>query len=373
MKAGTTLLIMALFILNSRITIGSATTGPYANAHATFEISGVHEVRIKKSIHSIVETAVVTLPSIAKYVPKNGTVPVTVTTGLQFFDGDPITIELGYDGDLRTEFVGFVKRRDLAMPLVVECEGYSWQLRNQVSVSKDFTKKNTTAEYLLNLACVNTDISVECPVDFPLSGISLVKADGVRICDYIKQVSDNVLTLFFISPTRLYCGLTYSMAALATPNSNPGGDLSSVFKLPMVSYRPGWNTPKDNALKERIPSEPVQVIMKGKLASAVQVYTESKRKSAARKMQSLVNHVPDNATLGKFAQEKEYMMNYTGFEGKLTGFLQPYAAPGYDAYVTDSRYPDLVGTYVIESTEVQFGVKGARRICELGPRVGFDN
>ena len=210
-------------------------------------------------------------------------------------------------------------------------------------------------------------------VDFPISGVNLVKEDGVKICDFIKEASDHTLTIFFINPTTLWCGLPYTMVSLQTPNNNPGGDLTSIFKLPMVSYRPGWNMPKDNALKERIPSEPVIVIMKGKLASGLQVHTASKDKVAARKMQSLLNHVPDNATMGRFAQEKAYLMNYTGLEGKLTGFLQPYAAPGYDAYVTDSRYPELVGTYIIESTEVVYGVKGARRICELGPRVGFDS
>lgn len=353
---------MAFFELNSIVTIESSLIGK-------FQFSGVHEVRIKKSIHSILQSATITIPNIGLIQPANGSVPIKVTTGLQFTDGDPVTIQLGYNGQMQTEFVGFVKRRDLAKPLVVECEGYARQLRLNVSVSKDFTKKNTSAKELLQLATKGTDISVECPVDFPLSGIKLVKADGVRICDYLKEASDHTLTVFFKEPKVLWCGLPYTAYAQGSTTGTQNDN--NTWGFPTVKYRIGYNTPKDNQLKERILSEPVQVIMKGKLASGVQVYTESKAKFAKRKAQSMVNHVPDNKTLGLFAQEKEYTMNYLGFEGKVTGFLQPYALPGYDAYIKHAQYPELEGVYVIESTDVSFGVKGARRVCEIGPRVGF--
>jgi hypothetical protein len=345
-----------VLILNSRITINSSLVGK-------FQMSGVHEVHIVRSMHGLADSATITLPSIGSYIPVNGSVPVVVTTGTQFTDGDGVLIELAYNGGWQTEFSGFVKRRDLAMPLVVECEGYVRQLRLNVSVSADYTKKNTSAKALLQQACKGTDITVVCPVDFPLSGIRLVEADGVRICDYIKQASDNTLTVFFVQPTVLWCGLVYSAYA--------GKGVANPFGLQTVNYRLGFNCIKDNKLKERVPSEPVQIIMKGKYASAVQVYTASKAAYAKRKVQSLVNHVPDAVTMGKFAQEKEYQMNYTGYEGKLTGFLQPYASVGWDAYITDARYPELTGTYVVETVDVRFGVQGARRTLEMGPRVGF--
>ena len=366
---------MSYQVLNSKVVINSSLVGD-------FSFSGVHEVRIRKSIHSVVESCSLTVPSIARYVPKNGSVPVTVTVGTQFADGDPISISLGYNGVMNEEFVGFVKRRDLAMPLVVECEGYVRQLRLNNAINGDFTKVATSAKKLLQLACQGTDITVECPVDFPLIGIRLVNADGLRICDYIKEASDHTLTIFFKSPKVLWCGLTYTAYAIgggSTPLSLQGAVGSrtvsggSFFGLGGVGYRIGYNTVKDNQLKQRIPSEPVQIIMNGKLASGNVVNTKSKADFAKKKVQSLVNHVPDNGTVAKFAQEKEYLMNYTGYEGKVTGFGLPFALAGYNAFITDSRYPELDGTYVIESTDVQFGVKGFRRIAEIGPLVGFTN
>jgi len=185
--------------INSSVTINSSLV-------PAFTFSGVHDIVINKSLHSVVQTAKLTLPSIARFVPKNGSTPVWVTTGTQFADGDPITINLGYNGQMNNEFVGFVKRRDLAMPLVVECEGYVRQLRLNNAINANFTKVNTSAKALLELACQGTDITVQCPVDFPLSGIRLVNADGLRICDYIKEASDH--TLFSLLP-QLRCGAGY--------------------------------------------------------------------------------------------------------------------------------------------------------------------
>ena len=364
---------MSWQVLNSSVTIGS-----YDGSHQDFSFSGVHEVRIKKSIHSVNESATLIIPSIAKYIPANGTMPITVVTGTQFKDGDPITISLGYNGVMNDEFVGFVKRRDLAMPLVVECEGYVRRLRLNNDIS--FTSKTpTTAKALLELACKDTGISVQCDVDFPLVGIRFVHFNGLQICDSIKEASDHTLTIFFITPTTLWCGLTYTAYAAGgagtTPLSLTDGRKNvtgtSFFGLPGVGYELGWNTVKDNQLKMKIPSEPIQVIFKGKLATGALLNMASKATYAKNKLQKLLSHVPDNNTMAKFAQEKEYNLNYIGYEGKVTGFLQPYALPGYNAYIVDARYPELNGTYVIESTEVQFGVRGARRICEIGPKVGF--
>lgn len=346
---------MAFFELNSKVVIKR-------KDGKIFQFSGVNDVVINSSIKNIFNSAMLKLPSKGSIIRNGQAVAERLTTGLQFSDRDEITISLGYNGELKEEFRGFIKRRDLNMPLLVECEGFVQKLRLDVSVTKNFNKQNTSAKDLLELACAGTGIKVQCPVDIPLAGITLVKADGVRIVDYIKQACENVVTIFFIEPDVLWCGLVYGAYA-------EGGGL---FSLPTVKYRLGYNTPRNNGLKQRVPNEPVQVILKGKYATGVQIFTESKAKYAKSKLQSLNNHVPDADLLGRIAQEKEYKKNYTGFEGNLTAFLVPFAKPGYDAYIEDTDYEELKGTYVIEGVRVEFGMNGGRRICSIGPKVGFD-
>jgi hypothetical protein len=235
-------------------------------------------------------------------------------------------------------------------------------LRDREGVTADFSKKGTTAKELLELAVKGLGITVKCPVDFPLVGIKLTKASGLQILDYIKEASDHTLAIYFLQPDVLWCGLVYTAYA----DANAG----NMFGFPTVRYRMGYNCIKDNRLKERIPNELVQVIYSGKLASGLAVHTESKDKSAKRKVTGLMNHVPDNATLGKFAQEKEHSMNYRGYEGSITAFGEPYCLPGYDAFIRDDRYPKLAGTYLITGTEVSFGMGGMRRVATIGPKVG---
>src|SRR4051812_31561403 len=112
--------------LNSEITIGS------------FRFTGVHDVHIKKGMHGYVSTAMVKVPSVA-YIQKGKLQPdgsvkivpgtrVAVNTKTKFNNGDPIVIKLCYNGVLKEEFRGFVKKRSGDMPIDVECEGFERQL-----------------------------------------------------------------------------------------------------------------------------------------------------------------------------------------------------------------------------------------------------
>jgi hypothetical protein len=340
------ILIMSWQILNSSITIG------------TFQFAGVHEVRVKRNMNSLIETATIVVPSIATYVPKGKKTAVTTTTGTLFKDGDPVTIQLGYNGALNTEFQGFVKRRDLNMPLTIECEGYSYVLR-QNSLSGLY--KSIDVKTLLEKATAGTGITVQCNVSATYVNVPLNQNNGLQICDFIKNFSDGALTCFFINPTTLWCGLPYTAIA--------GG--KAEFGLPQVNYELGYNTIKDNGLKERIPSDPVQVILNGKFTTEQRVFTQSMYKSAKRKLKSLLNHVADNGSIQQYAQEKEYLNNYVGYEGNINAFLMPFCGPGYMTNVVDDRYKERNGVYLVEGVDVTYGVKGARRSVNLGPQLNF--
>lgn len=346
---------MSFQVLCSKITCGN------------FQFSGVHEVRIRKSIHSINDTATIILPSIAKYIPKNSTSTTTTNTSSlpDFQAGSPIQIDLGYNNDLNSEFTGFIKRTGTGMPFTIECEGYVRELRQNVNISGDFRKKPTSAAKLLALAVQGTDISVVCPVDFPITGVKLTKFNGVQICDLIKEVSLGALTIFFITPKTLWCGLVYlAFAGNNNPFSNEGEQ---------VNYRIGFNCPMQRGLEEHDNSEPIQVIIKGKSAAGKLLHAESKENKALNKKVHLSSQIADSATMGKFAQEKEYMTNYVGYQGTITGFLVPYAYPGLNVNIINKFRPDLNGVYLSEAMEVSYGVKGARRTMHIGPKANWIN
>lgn len=342
---------MAWMTLHSDVTIG--------NLRIT---EGVSSVRIRRGMHGYNESAIVRLPAMGYVLKRGQQIPVKQSVSELIAENDAVTIQLGYGvnggaPEMKTEWKGFVKRRNKGNPLEIECEGYARRLRLDVSLNKYLP--TTTAKELLELACKGTGITVVCPVNFPLTGIHLLNADGCKIIDHIKKCSADALKIFFLKPDVLWCGLPYTPYIAG----------EKVYNAPEVNYRIGWNVVRDNNLKQMEPSEPVQIIINGLTVTGDSVRTESKDKVARRKEAFLLNNVPDSATLKSFANELAEHRNYKGYQGTITAFLQPYCDIGYTANVTDAAFPERNGKYLVESIDVQYGVNGARRNVELGPRI----
>ncbi|MDR3681542.1 MAG: hypothetical protein P4L41_16360 [Flavipsychrobacter sp.] len=333
-----------MFQLSSDITIGN------------FHFSGVHEVKIKRSIHSYVDTATIKLPAKAQ-VSKNGKIlSQSVITGKQFTDGDPVTIKLGYSGLLIEEFKGFVTSRDLDIPLQVTCEGYSYKLkRNNLSVIAE----NITIADLLQYATARQDITVICDVDITLVNVELSSLTGAGIIDSILKETDGNLCIFFIAPTVLWCGLVY------TPYAK-GND---VFNMGQSRYRLGYNVLKDNSLKQRVPQDDpgIWIYTKKKTNGTLLTGQSTDMSGASKRNTQTLNRIADEKTLAALAQEHQYRDNYTGYEGSINAFLQPYCSPGFQAWISDDKYPERNGFYLVEGTEVTFGTSGARRKIDAGP------
>lgn len=343
-----------MFVLTSDVTIGK------------FRFSGVNAVEIKRSIHSIAETATITVPSISRIVNNGKTLPGNSITGQQFRDGDPVTINLGYNGALQTEFRGFVKQRSMKMPLTIECEGYSWLLRRN-SVSNFW--QSISVKNLLEAAVSRIDsrykISVRCDIDIELTNVAINQESGFDIIKKILAYTDGNVTCFFIKPDVLWCGLLYTPVAK--------GD--NVLNMNRVKYRMGYNVIKDNSLTQHTTEhQPTEVKYSKKHGNGDKATEASDAfRNHARTHSKILNQIKHSGALKQLANEKAFQLNYSGYEGHISTFLQPYVEPGYEAYISDDRYPELDGSYLVESTEVHFGQSGARRVVEIGPKKGFTN
>ncbi len=347
---------MGLFVLNSDITIGE------------FRFSGVNEVIIKRSMHSISDTALIKIPSIARIIRNGKAEPENVLTGSLFNEGDKVTIKLGYNEELQTEFKGFVKRRNLDMPLEVECEGYGWLMkRNRV---QGFYP-GCTLKDLLDKAVSSLDggevIHVVCPDEINFSKVSLETNSGVDVLNKISKYTDGGLSCFFITPDTLWCGRVLTEYAKGI---DPFNGLAGTSE---INIRPGFNALSDTSLlvysKEL---NPVLVIYSKKLSNGTRLtQTSNVVKGYVRVRNKLLNQIKDAHSLKILANEKSLKESYTGYEGYITGFLQPFVQPGNSVTISDNQFPERNGTYLVESTEVHFGIKGARRKVELGPKFGF--
>lgn len=339
-----------MYTLNSDITIGS------------FRFTGVSDVKIARSMYILTDTATIKLPAKCSVKKKNRTTPLQVLTTSLFKEGDPVTISLGYNNQLHEEFKGFVKLADQGpgSPVTISCEGYSYQTaKNNLEVTGAQTVKELAQKVVSGIDS-KYPITVQCDLEGTFSGLALSGISGNSLLAEMKKASGDALYAFFIEPGKLWVGLPYTLYTDAYP----------ITDKPLVKFKPGFNTPTDNTLQiKKATDNPTQVTNTKKAADGKVTVSQSSAKPGAQTVKQTANQL-SAGLMEAFAKEKALRLNYNGYAGKLTCFLQPFVLPGQSAFIKDINHPDMDGTYLVESTEVSMNEKGARRIIEVGARLG---
>ena len=343
-----------MFVLNSNITIGS------------FKNVKPNAVRVNKSIFEYVDKAMIKLPLSAR-LKLAGDKPVSaIQTPDAITEGMAVAIQLGYNGSLKTEFTGFVSRVNFTTPCEVECEGYSYVLRN-ITYTKTF--KQTTLLAVLKYLTQGTSVQLDESTipDFPIDKFELNKNSGTEALEKIKKVSNDAIRLYF-KGNVLLAGLLYVKPSLD------------------VSYQMGWNVIKDGNLKlheaknrdmtsvcigERKDGTRVKVQTKsGKTITKDHVIKTSGSAGTTGETKIFISHdITDETSLSAIAKATHTILTYDGYEGKITAFLQPFCEHGYRCVLTDKKFPERSGNYVVESVEVNYGMQGARRIVGIGAKL----
>lgn len=320
-----------MYKLDCHITIGSVT------------FKTVQEVTIKRSTREANATAVIKVPVTAVLKQKGGE-KTYIETAKQIAVDDKVTIKLGYDGSLKTEFVGFVKRLNYTVPLEIECEDWYWKLRRS-SIKKSYA--STTVKQLLNDVLSGSGATVHpSTIDLALKNTIVDNKTGAWVIEKLK--SDYGLTVFFDLQGRLYAGKAYQVK----------GD--------RVKYELRGNVIKDDDLKYyRADDYKLKVEAKSYDRNGAKLETSVGAEGGESKTLFFYD-VKDAANLKSLAEAELKRYSFDGYRGKIETFLIPFAEPGMIAAITDPTYNQRSGNYYIESTEVKFGRSGGRRIVELG-------
>jgi hypothetical protein len=329
-----------MFVLNSNITIG------------IFKRVKPTGVKITKSIFEFVDKAVLKMPITTRIKRAGEIITASVETAKVFNEGDKVEVELGYNGILKTEFIGFISRVNFTSPLEVECEGYSYQLRKKTYLK---TFVNTELIEILKYLITDTDIILDKPriPQFVIAKLKLNNNTGVEALEMLKKISDKNISIFFTG-NILYAGLQYLQ---------PKAD---------VKYRLGWNVLKDGNLKQRRASNDkitVNYIGEKKDGSKISVSAHSTDITAPVTKVITVHAITDEASLRAMANNKLLKLSFDGYEGKITAFGVPYCEPGYRAVVQDQKYKERSGNYIVQSTEINYDTSGFRRIVGIGAKL----
>ena len=302
--------------------------------------SAVHSVTVKRSVYALGATASIKVPVTA--VLRQADLPATrVETAQAVAVGDRVEIYLGYNGRNRLEFRGYVKALNLCTPLEILCEDEFWQCRR-----RNVTSSGTTTLAALLAKC----------------GLEVGYAEGLTLANY--AVPDKPVSSVLANLTKKY-GLSvfFDLAGrvYACRPEKVVGDA--------VNYELRYNVIHDDKL-QYLNKKDLKVQIKAVCFKKDGTQVEAKKGTEGGQARTLYFYdVRDIQELAVLAQNELERETADGYDGCITTFLDPYAAPGMVAHLVDPVYKDRSGTYYITAVTTTFGTGGGRRTVEIGTAV----
>lgn len=305
----------------------------------------IHSVSCERHVDNFADTAKITVPAVARMKREDGQY-ARVNTADQLAPGMPVTISAGYGANTPVRFKGFISKVKHAIPLVIECEGYSWPLRS-LTITKSYT--NTTVRAILTDVVEGTDIKLSEDIpDIPIPKAIFKNVYRTQVLDWLKEKC--LLSVYF-NLNELYAG-----GRSLEPKSG-------------VSFRIGWNTVAEEQLSYLDESELARVVINAnkRTPDGSMLIPITDMTGDIKQVKTLLS---DAAILQQISEEQTRKRKFTGYKGTLTGFALPYAEPGMTARITDKRYTDRQGRYFIAGVKFEMGPGGGRQKIELGYYIG---
>jgi hypothetical protein len=306
-----------------------------------YRIEAIESVEVVKNIANLADTAVITLPQFRQNK--------AIDFGDKIAEGDPVTVELGYNRSLTTEFKGYLKSISAnSGSLTLECEDELYLFNKPL---KDAEYKNITLKSLLEKVVAQTDpkIRVECDFEFGYDKFTFFKATGQ---DVLKTVQDESKADIYFRDGTLHVHAPYFKVA----------------NQKTVKYDFGKNVESADLkyLTARQKNIEVEVI-----------YTDAKGKRKSQKFgkqggakETIVVRSATEASAQKAAQNAHARLSFDGYEGSITGWLIPFVEPACVVRLHDSAYPHRDGDYFVTSVETKFSQAGGVRSVKIGKKTG---
>lgn len=305
-----------------------------------WKVYKVTSISIEKSWKFLASTAKITLPrrafpdgDIKNWQNADGTPILKV--------GTPVKIELGYDFEMQTEFVGFVSKINTETPVVIECEDAMWQLK-QTSVKKSYPKVSLSQ---LLQEIIPSGISYKTSGEVQLGRFYI---DSASVFQVLDRLSDYGLFSYFRG-SQLYVGFAYENTEFRRVKLNLRQQIASIQSL---TYRN-----KDDIK--------VQVRAISMQPNGTKI--EKTIGDEGGELHTL--HLPiglNESDLEKQANEKMKLFRFDGYEGEIVTFGKPFIEHGDITELTDDQYPEREGAYRIDTEKVDFGMAGYRRTLSIG-------
>lgn len=299
----------------------------------------VVDIVISTSIDQLTDTCTIEVPRKISWQGKT----IALGEDGMIRTGNRVTVKTGYDGNLQTVFKGYLKHIKPGVRVKLTCENEMYSLK-QGSLKK--TYKSVDLATLL-AGILPAGIAYH-PLNMDLGQILISNMSPAKVLEQLK--SDFGLMAYFIDET-LYVGFSYWPEIATTHNL--------AFKQNII----------DDSGLEFIREEDVKIKVKAVSIQKNNTRIEKEIGDEDGDLRTLYFYDVPEASLESVAREEMQKLKYTGLQGSLRIFGEPYIVKGDVVDITDPDYPEKDGNYLVKGVEYRFGTQGYRQKIDLGPKV----
>lgn len=329
-----------LLELSCLITIGS------------LQLNFVHELEINSGWAERTDTAVIRLPKLVRI--KQGDIQ-TQTIDQVIKAGDRVEILLGYNGQLKREFSGYVATGPAPrLPLEINCEDEMYQLKRRALMSKTFA--SATVKQLVDYIAPGYKNEV---LNSQL-GKFVIGASGAETAAQVlaRLESEAGLRSFFKYDIN-------GEPVLVVGKPHLWGISEQAPNLPEVIYHLQKNV-VDNSLRY-VKAEDRRIKVDARLLQEDGKFKRAKfTGDVDGEVRTLHYYNITEAELEKNARADYLRFKRDGFDGDITGFGLPYTESGQVVRIVDDQYERRDQRFFIDKVKVTFGQSGFRRINTIG-------
>lgn len=304
-----------------------------------WEFSAVSSVRIVQDIETLTDTCEIELPKKIRWQGLDNPFEIPLKRG------DKICVKLGYDRQLTTRFVGYIRSIDTRVPLRIKCEDNMFLLKLKKATPKAW--RNARLQEVLAHLLEGTDIDFQLiDKDIELGSYRIVKP---TISEELQELKERyMLSAYFRiinGKNVLHIGLKY-----------PQNDRKKHF------FRQGVNIISHNL--EYRNKEDIRARVR---AESFGVRHKKTTLEIGDKDRDLIQIRIDGLTENQLKKYAEKALENYKKDG-LKGNFETFGTPAVDKCDLVSMQLENApkGLYLVQKNEIEFSTNGYRQKIELG-------
>jgi phage protein D len=320
------------FTLSCRITIDNLV------------LNSVHSVDVVSTWKELSDKCMIKIPSRGVINVDSKLKEVSFEQRVQV--GMAVKVELGYDEQYVTEFEGYVAEIKPGYPFELRCEDRMWLLKRDGNINKSY--KSVKVSKLLKDLVPNVKIDPEAP-DVTIDNFLIERATKAKVLQELKEKYGMAI---YFRGEQLYAGLPYwdrinEIAIL---------DLQANVVSDSLQYKR-----KDDV---RLKAKAISLLKDNKKVQ-VQVGDDDGEERTLH-----YRGISDKELLRKRAQSELDRYKYEGYRGSVTSFGLPVVKHTQVIELSDKRYAERNGRYLVDSVRTSFSAaNGYRREIEVAIKV----